>query len=80
MTRQAQRRYNGMFLGVFELLMIKRMEIQASLGRIDKLKDYWLARMDLDEILSGKLPDPSTSMTVMGPASGGMPSGQGGHE
>ncbi|MGM0428030.1 MAG: TolC family protein [Thermodesulfobacteriota bacterium] len=80
MTRQAQRRYNGMFLGVFELLMIKRMEIQASLGRIDKLRNYWLARMDLDEILSGKLPDPSTSMTAVRPASGGMASGQGGHE
>ncbi len=58
-TEQAQRRCNGMYLSVFELLMIKRMEIRASLGYVDALRDYWFARMDMDAILAGKLPEDS---------------------
>ncbi|MCF8144000.1 MAG: TolC family protein [Deltaproteobacteria bacterium] len=77
-TQQAQRRYNGMFLGVFDLLMIKRMEIRASLGYIDALKTYWMAQSDMEELLAGKLPPHSTDMRMILPVSGGS-MGQGGH-
>ncbi|MDZ7699104.1 MAG: TolC family protein [Deltaproteobacteria bacterium] len=80
MTKQAQRRYNGMFLSVFELLMIKRMEIRASMGSIDKLKDYWMAQADMDEILAGKLPDRSGGVTPVSMMTGpGQGAGRGGH-
>ena len=78
MTRQAQRRYNGMFLGVFELLMIKRMEIEASVGYVKTLKNYWLAHTDMTEILAGRLPiRPADSKMIM-PASRGN-AADGGH-
>ena len=69
-TEQAQRRYNGMYLSVFELLMIKRMEIRASLGYVDVLRNYWLARIDMDEILAGKLPEDSKSISTVRTVSG----------
>jgi hypothetical protein len=78
MTHQAQRRYNGMFMGVFELLMIKRMEIEASVGHVNTLKNYWLAHTDMTEILSGRLPiQPADSTTIMPAPSGN--SALGGH-
>ncbi len=78
MTQQAQRRYNGMFLGVFELLMIKRMEIEASMGYVDTLQKYWMAHTDITEILSGSLPmKPGEAMMIV-PASMGSGT-NGGH-
>ncbi len=71
MTHQAQRRYNGMFLGVFELLMIKRMEIEASVGYVNTLKDYWLAHADMTEILAGRLPAKTAGPMLIMPVSGG---------
>jgi len=78
MTHQAQRRYNGMFLGVFELLMIKRMEIEASVGYVNTLKNYWLAHSDMTEILSGRLPIKPADSTMIMPASSGN-AADGGH-
>jgi len=78
MTRQAQRRYNGMFMGVFELLMIKRMEIEASVGYVNTLKNYWLAHSDMTEILSGRLPIKPVDSTMVMPASSGN-AADGGH-
>jgi cobalt-zinc-cadmium efflux system outer membrane protein len=78
MTRQAQRRYNGMFMGVFELLMIKRMEIEASMGYVNALKNYWLAHTDMTEILSGTLPAMQFESFAIRPVSMGGSTG-GGH-
>lgn len=54
-TRQAQLRYNGMFLGVFELLGYKRMEIMAALEYARALADYWTARSALMTLLAGSM-------------------------
>lgn len=78
MTQAAQRRYNGMFMGVFDLLMVKRMEIQAAIGHVNALKRYWLARTDMTEILAGRLPRISAEASVVIPVSGSG-SGNGGH-
>jgi outer membrane protein TolC len=47
-------RYNGMFIGVFELLADKRSQITAVNGYIDALRDFWLAQADLEMSLLGK--------------------------
>jgi outer membrane protein TolC len=47
-------RYNGMFIGVFELLADKRSQISAVNGYIDALRDFWLAQADLEMSLLGK--------------------------
>ena len=57
-------RYNGMLIGVFELLADARSQIGSVNGAIDALRDFWLAQADLDMALIGK---PSMSAT---PAAG----------
>ena len=43
-----QLRYNGMLIGVFELLADARSQITSVNGYIDALRDFWLAQADLD--------------------------------
>jgi outer membrane protein TolC len=57
-------RYNGMLIGVFELLADARAQITAVNTSIDALRDFWLAQADLDMALLGK---PSLSPAA-GPA------------
>ena len=47
-------RYNGMLIGVFELLADARVQIASVNGAIDALRDFWLAQADLDMALIGK--------------------------
>ena len=47
-------RYNGMLIGVFELLADARAQIASVNGAIDALRDFWLAQADLDMALVGK--------------------------
>jgi hypothetical protein len=51
--------------------MIKRMEIEASVGYVNTLKNYWLAHTDMTEILSGRLPIKPANSTMIMPASSG---------
>ena len=46
-------RYNGMLIGVFELLADARSQIGSVNGAIDALRDFWLAQADLDMALIG---------------------------
>jgi outer membrane protein TolC len=46
-------RYNGMLIGVFELLADARSQIASVHGSIDALRDFWLAQADLDLTLVG---------------------------
>ena len=48
-----------MQLGVFDLLRAREQQIQAAVAYIETLLDYWLARTDLGQLLSGRLPSPS---------------------
>ena len=47
-------RYNGMLIGVFELLADARLQIASVNGAIQALRDFWLAQADLDMALVGK--------------------------
>jgi outer membrane protein TolC len=53
-------RYNGMLIGVFELLADARLQIASVNAAIDAQRDFWLAEGDLDMALIGK-----PSMTPM---------------
>ncbi|MFM8899423.1 MAG: TolC family protein [Burkholderiales bacterium] len=58
-------RYNGMLIGVFELLADARAQIASVNASIQALRDFWLAQSDLDMALIGKpnlTPAPSPSM------------------
>ena len=47
-------KYNGMLIGVFELLADARTQMASVNGYIDALRDFWIARADLDMALVGK--------------------------
>jgi cobalt-zinc-cadmium efflux system outer membrane protein len=55
-VNETQLQYNAMQRGVFELLRAREQQIQAAVAYIETLRDYWLARTDLGQILSGRLP------------------------
>jgi len=47
-------RYNGMLIGVFELLADARVQIASVNSAIESLRDFWIAKADLDMALIGK--------------------------
>jgi outer membrane protein TolC len=66
-------RYNGMLIGVFELLADARLQIASVNAYIEALRDFWIAQADLDMALTGK---PSLS-AVAGPAMAAEAAGPG---
>ena len=66
-------RYNGMLIGVFDLLADARSQIGSVNGYIDALRDFWLAKADLDMTMIGK-PNMS-AMTAGSMASADAPAG-----
>ena len=57
-------RYNGMLIGVFELLADARTQIASVNASIEALRDFWVAQADLDMALIGK----PTLAAAAGPA------------
>jgi len=74
--QQTQLEYNAMVTGVFQLLTAKRDEIDAGRGYIESLRDYWLARTDLESAVGGDLalaePPPASALPPA-PEGGDMP-------
>lgn len=52
----AQRQYNAMQIGVFQLLQARRDQIETGRRWVATLTDYWLARTELERALGGELP------------------------
>jgi len=67
-SEENQLRYNGMLIGVFELLADARSQITSVNGYIEALRDFWLAQADLDMALVGQ-PVGSPSMNATPAAS-----------
>ena len=47
-------RYNGMLIGVFDLLSDARSQISGVNSYIEALRDFWLAESDLQMVMIGK--------------------------
>ncbi len=56
-------RYNGMLIGVFELLADARVQIASVNASIDALRDFWIAKADLEMAMVGK---PGASIALAG--------------
>ena len=54
MVEEAQLRYNGMLVGVYDLLSEKREELRARRDLVDAVRDAWFARIELDLALGGE--------------------------
>lgn len=53
---QTQREYNGMLVGVYQLLQAKRDEVEAGRAYIESLRTYWESRVELERALGTELP------------------------
>ena len=64
-------RYNGMLIGVFELLADARSQIAGVNSAIEALRDFWIAEADLDMALIGKPNLAAASSTGIAPVAEG---------
>jgi outer membrane protein TolC len=69
-------RYNGMLIGVFELIADAREQVASVNGYLDALRAFWQAEADLQTALTGR--SPGRSAAVAGGAAAAMPA-SGGH-
>ena len=53
-VNETQLQYNAMQLGPLQLLRAREQQIQTAVSYIESLRDYWSARGDLSQILSGR--------------------------
>jgi hypothetical protein len=67
-----------MQMGVFDLLRSQERQIQTAAAYIDAQLNYWLARTDLDHLLSGRLPRSGGAENAMSARSTGTAE-SGGH-
>jgi cobalt-zinc-cadmium efflux system outer membrane protein len=51
----SQQYYDAMLLGVYQLLAAKQAEVEAYRSYIESLRDYWLARADLELATGGPI-------------------------
>ena len=76
---QTQLQYNGMFMGPIQLLQAREAQINAGREYIDALRDFWMARSDLEREVGGRLPGvtsgrspPATQPYLPAPGMGDM--------
>lgn len=55
-VNEAQLHYNAMQIGIFQLLRDRELQIETGVAYVEALREYWLARADLEQISSGRLP------------------------
>jgi outer membrane protein, heavy metal efflux system len=59
---ESQLHYNAMQLGIADLLRAREQQIQAAMTYVETLRDYWLARTELGQLLSGRIPSQDMGM------------------
>ncbi|HVT17243.1 MAG TPA: TolC family protein [Thermoanaerobaculia bacterium] len=72
-----QTAYNGMQVGVFQLLQAQRDEVLAERGAVDARRDYWMARARLERAIAARLPagEPKEPASSHQPTAGRSPGG-----
>ncbi len=53
----SQEQYDAMLIGAYQLLAVKTAETAAYRGYLEATRDYWLARVDLERAVGGRLPE-----------------------
>src|SRR6266571_2369627 len=54
-TEESQLEYNAMQLGPFQLLQAKQEEVKTGADSVEALRDYWVARAELEKAVGGSL-------------------------
>jgi len=52
---ESQLFYNGMLLGLYQLIDVKREQVEAHAQYIASIRDYWMARADLERAVGGQI-------------------------
>jgi cobalt-zinc-cadmium efflux system outer membrane protein len=55
----SQQQYDAMLMGIYQLLVAKQSEVNAYREFIEALRDYWMARAELERAIGGVLPTPT---------------------
>ncbi len=55
-VEQSQLEYNGMLIGLFQLLQAKRDQVRTAAAYVESLRAYWTARTGVEQLLAGRLP------------------------
>ncbi len=54
LVEQTQLEYNGMLVGLFQLLQVKRDQVEADAAYVELRRDYWIARTNVEQLLAGR--------------------------
>jgi cobalt-zinc-cadmium efflux system outer membrane protein len=60
-VNETQLQYNAMQLGPLQLLRAREQQIETAVRYVETLREYWIARADLVQISSGRLPSSMTA-------------------
>ncbi|MFP2926283.1 TolC family protein [Pyxidicoccus sp. 3LG] len=66
-VEQSQLQYNAMQLGLYALLAAKREQVEAYRAYIEAVRDYWMARAELERLVGGRLPSAAASVGSVPP-------------
>lgn len=58
---ESQKHFNAMDLSIFTLLMAKQGEIDAGVASVEAVKDYWIARAELERAVGGSFTPRATA-------------------
>jgi cobalt-zinc-cadmium efflux system outer membrane protein len=61
-TEESQLQYNAMQITPFQLLQAKQEEVKTGADSIEALRDYWVARAELEKAVGGSLSGKSISL------------------
>jgi outer membrane protein TolC len=67
-------RYNGMLIGVFELLADAREQVRGVTDYVQALRDFWIAQTDLQTALTGRSPGGAPTPAASPATAAGAPS------
>jgi cobalt-zinc-cadmium efflux system outer membrane protein len=65
-TEESQLQYNAMQITPFQLLQAKQEEVKAAADSIEALKEYWVARAELEKAVGGSLTGDFASLQTEG--------------
>jgi outer membrane protein, heavy metal efflux system len=71
-VKYSQEQYDAMLLGVYQLLQAKQSEFATYREYIEALRDYWIARSDLERAVGARLGPGAAKTSAPSPASAPM--------
>jgi cobalt-zinc-cadmium efflux system outer membrane protein len=78
-VEQTQLQFNAMQVSPFQLLTAKQQQVEAGRQYVEALRDYWLARTQLEQVLAGRMPQVSADEFTASGARAAGASQTGGH-